>query len=352
MLSQLVLKNFTVFQQAKLDFAPALNVIVGENGTGKTHILKLAYSGIAAMFEEKRKSSLAATQPTKTLLQTRVADKLENVFRPEYLGRLARRRQGRERCDVSFVFKQRSHNLSFSFSSNSKREVNIASLPSAWINVPPSYLPTRELLSIYPNFVAFYDSHYLDFEETWRDTCVLLGRPLQRGPKEATIRALLDPLELAMDGHVELDRNGRFYLRTADGRLEMPLVAEGQRKLAMLSRLIATGALLEQGYLFWDEPEANLNPVLIRQVANSIVEIAATGVQVFIATHSLFLLRELEIQLRVRSSVAGKYFGLDKGALGGVEVHQSQSVDEIGNIAALEEELKQSDRFIEVQETA
>lgn len=41
--------------------------------------------------------------------------------------------------------------------------------------------------------------------------------------------------------------------------MEMPLVAEGLRKVAMLARLIATGTLLEQGYLFWDEPETNLN---------------------------------------------------------------------------------------------
>jgi len=87
-LNRLVLKNFTVFQQAAFDFAPALNVIVGENGTGKTHILKAAYSGIAAIFEEKRKNLLSSMPPTKTLLQTRVADKLENVFRPEYLGSL------------------------------------------------------------------------------------------------------------------------------------------------------------------------------------------------------------------------------------------------------------------------
>lgn len=39
--------------------------------------------------------------------------------------------------------------------------------------------------------------------------------------------------------------------------MEMPLVAEGLRKVAMLARLIATGTLLEQGYLFWDEPETS-----------------------------------------------------------------------------------------------
>ncbi|MFO1416253.1 MAG: hypothetical protein U1F28_03715 [Acinetobacter sp.] len=40
----------------------------------------------------------------------------------------------------------------------------------------------------------------------------------------------------------------------------MPLIAEGLRKLAMLARLISTGTLLEQDYLFWDEPETNLSP--------------------------------------------------------------------------------------------
>ena len=32
--------------------------------------------------------------------------------------------------------------------------------------------------------------------------------------------------------------------------MEIPLVAEGLRKLAMLARLIITGSLLDKGYLF------------------------------------------------------------------------------------------------------
>lgn len=43
MIKQLTLQNFTVFKDADLHFSQGLNVIVGENGTGKTHLLKLAY---------------------------------------------------------------------------------------------------------------------------------------------------------------------------------------------------------------------------------------------------------------------------------------------------------------------
>jgi len=347
MLKRMTLKNLTVFSQTDLKFGRNLNVIIGENGAGKTHLLKIIYSVLAVSAEEGRKPN--ATSPTKSVLQTRIADKLVNNFRPESLGRLAKRKQGRERCDIRLVFEQSDWDITFSFASNSKSEVSISKLPNAWLDVSPAYLPTRELLTIFPNFVSVYEGHYLEFEETWRDTCLLLGALIQRGPKEKRIRELLEPLEIAMGGAIELDRNGRFYLRNDSGRMEMPLVAEGLRKLGMLARLIATGALLDKGYLFWDEPEANLNPVLIKQVAKSILDLSDSGIQVFIATHSLFLLRELEILLSdpVRKNVKARFFGLHK-TLDGVSIDQGPTVDHIGDIAALDEELKQSDRFLAV----
>ncbi len=345
MLKQLKIQNFTVIPEADLKFGKQLNVIVGENGAGKTHLLKLAYSGLATSWQEGRKPN--SPTPTKAVLQTRLADKLVNVFRPESLGRLARRRQGRERCDVQLTFNDPELNIDFGFATNSKSEVSIEHLPSKWVDGAPTYLPTRELLTIFPNFVSVYQGHYLEFEETWFDTCVLLGDLLSRGPTEMRIRKLLVPLEEAMQGGIVLDRNGRFYLRTVGGRMEMPLVAEGLRKLGMLARLIATGALLDQGYLFWDEPEANLNPRLTKQIARTVVDLSASGIQIFIATHSLFLLRELEILLAEpsRQKLSVRYFGL-QSTEDGVSVLQGRSLDDIGNITALEESLQQSDRYL------
>lgn len=345
MLRSLAVKNFTMFQEARLRFSPKLNVIVGENGAGKTHLLKLAYSVVSSLTEEKRRPSQGL--PNKGFLQQRIAEKIVNVFRPDALGRLARRRQGRERCDVSVEFRQSKMGvLSFSFATNSKTEVTVDDVPNAWLDASPVYLPTRELLSIFPNFVSVYESHLLEFEETWRDTCLLLGLPPKRGKTDATIRELTAPLEEAMRGTIELDRTGRFYLRTATGLIEIPLVAEGLRKFAMLARLIYSGALINDGYLFWDEPEANLNPRLIRQIAASIVGISRAGVQVFVATHSLFLLREIEIILTETPDGDVRYFGLSADDDDAVSVLQGESVADIGDIAALDEELAQSDRFL------
>lgn len=346
MLKKLKITNFTVFPEATLTFGRNLNVVVGENGAGKTHILKLVYSILATSWEEGRG---AAAGPTKTGLQRALADKLVNVFRPEALGRLARRRQGRERCDVEASFSNKALNIAFGFATQSKSEVSLETTPSAWSDTAAVFLPTRELMTIYPNFVSIYEGRYLEFEETWRDTCVLLGEPLQKGPREARVKELLSPLEEAMGGSIELDRNGRFYLRTSSGRMEMPLVAEGLRKLGMLARLVATGALLDKGYLIWDEPEANLNPRLIKRIARTMLELSMHGAQVIIATHSLFLLRELEILLSESAFKQAdvRFFGLQTIPDGGVSVEQGQSFDDIGDIASLDEELEQSDRFME-----
>jgi ABC-type transport system involved in cytochrome c biogenesis ATPase subunit len=340
-IKSVLLKDFTVFRKATFEFGRSLNVIVGGNGVGKTHILKLTYAALAASWEEGRRGL-----SSNSAFEARLGEKLVGVFRPEALGRMVRRKQGRGKSEVKLAGADRKHDIAFNFSTLSKSEVTCPTPTKAWIEDAPAYLPTRELLTIYPNFVSVYEGHYLEFEETWRDTCLLLGAPLRRGPREARIKELLGPLEEAMDGKIELDTNGRFYLNSDTGRMEMPLVAEGLRKLGMLARLIATGALLDKGYLFWDEPEANLNPRLIKRLAPVILDLAASGVQVFIATHSLFLLREIELASRHRNTKADTQFiGLHAGE-DGVEVMQGPTIDDIGDIASLDEELAQSDRYL------
>lgn len=346
MLKRLELDNFTLFPKARLDFAPGLNVIVGENGTGKSHLLKVAYSVIANAYEQANEPSVA--DPTKTLLQKGIADKLIKVFRPESLGRLASRRQGAQTCRVSVAFEQNVLDTAFSFSTRSQTEVKIDRLPSAWQEKAPVFMPTRELLSQYHWLLPLYENRHVDIEEHHIDLCKLLGAPAVKGSREKTVAELVAPLEEAMGGKVVLDKNGRFYLRIpGQGNLEMPLVAEGLRKLAMLARLITTGSLLDKGYLFWDEPEANLNPKLIKLVALAAVTLSQQGIQVVIATHSYFLLKELDLLTR-QQAVAQRYFALVRGE-GLVErIEVADHLSGLEHLVSLDEELAQYDREMEL----
>ena len=80
MLTKVIFENFTVFKSLKMDFSPGINIFIGENGTGKTHIMKTLYSACSLVNEAE----------TKTLEQ-----KVQAVFLPLSIGRLVHRSQGR-----------------------------------------------------------------------------------------------------------------------------------------------------------------------------------------------------------------------------------------------------------------
>lgn len=347
MIKSLSVKNFTLFTEASLAFGRHLNVFVGENGSGKSHLLKLAYTLLAVGAQGYRDSG--EETPSKAYLRGAFARKLVKVFRPDELGRLTQRlAAGRRRCEVQLSTEDGGFDTELGFSTKDSTLVDLVKVPSEWIDKSPVFLPTREVLSIYPGFVSLYETTELPFEETWRDVCVLLGAPIAAGARLKKVSELLAPLEAALGGKIVLEPSGRFYLNRGGTNTEMHLVAEGLRKLAMVARLIATGSLLDNGWLFWDEPEANLNAKLISEIARVIAQLSASGIQVFVATHSLFLLRELYL-LQAEQKLDTRCFGLHLQDDGTVAIEAGANIDEIGPITALDEELHQSDRYLDLE---
>ena len=131
------------------------------------------------------------------------------------------------------------------------------------------------------------------------------------------------------------------------GRLEIPLVAEGIRKIAMLAYLLINGALRDMSTLFWDEPEINLHPRLMENLAKSLVALAAEGFQVIMATHSLFLLREIQIQLHNKGKVKARFFSLSEED-GDVRVSAGDTVEDMDPISMLDADLEQTDRYMQL----
>lgn len=372
-LKHLKIKDFAAFPEADLTFAKGLNVFVGENGTGKTLLMRLPYAVMRLLADLSRSGEL----PTKSVLQRRIAEKVVAVARPESLGGLVRRRNGGQRCEVSLGLTRpavgpdkcgQEERMAFHFSRRSGAVV-LNAVPPRWSHqrgsvrwyplpgepprVPrelrPIYLPPRELLTIHPGFVELYDGFETEFDETLRDTCQLLGEPNRRRVGDMEVVRLL---EEAMGGRLERDpKRNRFYLRGGgSGRMEAPLMAEGVRKLGMLAQLAATGALEGGGCLFWDEPEAHLHSALIRCVARVVIDLCGQGVQIFVATHSLFLLREFELLgAESHRKAEQRYFAFAKEA-DGVAVRQAEEWEDVDPLTLLDEELTQSDRYLAMGE--
>ena len=43
-LKKIEIKNVTVFENVNMEFNEGINIFIGENGMGKTHIMKLLYA--------------------------------------------------------------------------------------------------------------------------------------------------------------------------------------------------------------------------------------------------------------------------------------------------------------------
>lgn len=348
MIRRIEVENFTMFTRAVVKPSAGLNVVVGDNGSGKSHLLKLAYS-VSRVVSDASK----ATQPwTKDVWQRALAEKLVAVFRPETLGRLVTRQRGRNTCHVKIDLRGQEAPIAFRFSSNSTVEVRLEGPTPSGHEQEVIFIPAQEMLSTLRGFISAYENRELDFDETYYDLAkALSARPL-RGRPPATIANLYDRLEDLIRGSVRQEKDGRFRFVASDpgrGAFEMPLVAEGTRKIATLAYLLRVGAITDSAALFWDEPEANLNPKALRNLAELVLDLSRTPTQVLIATHSLFLLREFDLAAR-RGEVkpAPLFVALAVGDGGASTVSTAGSADEIEPIPSLEADIEQTDRYLDV----
>lgn len=281
------LEQFTAFDALDLHPSPGVNVLVGANGTGKTHIMKVAY---------------AACDATKD--HVHFAEKLARVFMPAEgsIGRLVKRRRGG--ASAVAEVQRGSSSIRASFSNLMKAPMSAAISQKKWkdVQLKSVYIPVKEMLANAPGFRSLYAERNVHFEEIYRDVLDWAYFPPQLGVPDAPRRKLQEKLRKVLEDRVRT-KNEEFYLKSQQGHLEFSLLAEGLRKLGLLWLLIQNGILLQGSVLFWDEPETNLNPRLFGPLMGILLELQRMGVQIFIATHDYVILKQLDLQATDRDEI-------------------------------------------------
>ena len=169
-LTKIAAENFTVFEDIKIPFCEGLNVLVGENGVGKTHIMKLAYAACQAS-----KHDVSFSQKTTML------------FRPDQsgIGRLVNRgKSGSNKAMVSvesdtakigMTFSTKTRKWDAEINSEEKWEKQMSDLTSVFI-------PAKEILSNAWNLDAAVKKAEKDLaevtiaDEESDEVCELCGR--------------------------------------------------------------------------------------------------------------------------------------------------------------------------------
>ena len=311
MLERLRMENFTTFAGVDLSFVPGINVIVGDNATGKTHLLKVLYA-VASTTEPQEAASLRT--PVEGGAGRRLKEKLLAVFRPgkPMIRSLIRRSEGVAGAQLRLDFQSGVVTCRFGFNGVLHLELTKEIRPPN-----PVFLGSREALTLLPWFPPLYEKFDLPFDETHADLCDALLLPPLRAEADGLLRAVNPPMEAILGGRVGSGEDGFYVERPSGERLEATLLAEGHRKLAELVRLVDNGSIEPGTLLLWDEPEAGVNPNQMHTVAKSLEALARAGVQVVLTTHDLVLPQELSLLTEYPESggdppVPVRFFGLSR----------------------------------------
>ncbi|MEA3641703.1 MAG: AAA family ATPase [Lamprobacter sp.] len=296
MINNLTLEGFAIFKQP-LEWRDhgRLNLIIGENDTGKTHLLKLLYA-VSRSAEECWKK---AQGPDPVDLSAVLATKLRWVFLPQKLelGRLVSR-GGNYRLNVRVGWHDNG-SLRFEFGKDTTSKIlqlhsdGLSALKGTRAN----YLPPKEILSIFDAIVATRESQEIAaFDDTYYDLMQDFRQPTTAGRWQRNVEKAVKQLDgVTCGGEVEMDANGIWFKR-GNERYNMHQTAEGIKKIGILHRLMRNRRLTPTGgcLLFVDEPETNLHPKAVVRFAEMLFEYARAGIQVYATTHSYFLMKRLE----------------------------------------------------------
>ncbi|HIF9225624.1 TPA: AAA family ATPase [Photobacterium damselae] len=332
MITAISLENFAAFKKLDLEFSSGINIIIGENSCGKTQLLKSIY----ALSHEQE-----------------VTPKLLGLFKPnnkKLTGLYHRGGEGKAAVSITDSSDQISKIEFGSRTETAKHDSAFSGLSN------PVFVPTKEVLSLLEAIqteAVPQETLRTLFDDSIVDLCLtLLAEPseslAEAVNKDPRLGRIIPMLVNAIGGKFEINGSehvfikGRFVEKgnadvsksksaemyadftqlefkiAAKSETSVTMTAEGYRKIGLLQRLIHVGALAKgkANVLLWDEPESNINPVLMRLLVECLLELARNGQQVIIATHDYVLLKWFDLLMDESKDDHVLYHALFRGEYG------------------------------------
>jgi len=345
------ISNFIHYEKITTDLSPSINLIVGENDTGKTSLMKLLYATTKAW----ERSSLDSRKTFKQFL----SEKIFNVYNltRKGIGAIVRLNSNQD-LSVKISYETNDteifETIEYQFGNstvNSIRPEKIKDIKPVANQFNTIFLPAKELLSMW-DIIKFSDDKFpTGFDDTVYDLFKKLNLPQQIGNLPFELISANKKLEQLLNGKIILLNEGgktRFvFEKQSGGVFDMDMTAEGIKQLGILTTLIQNWEINQNTVLFLDEPDTNLNPKATRELANVLVDISKAGAQIFITSHNYFLVKQLAIAAKKNSSILINCYNITKNKkTNNMELVKYNLEQGIPTISIVEEALKMYDEEV------
>lgn len=321
MINGVQIENFGPLAQLDWQKLGKINLVIGENGCGKSFLLKALYVAVRALEDYKRGNN-------PDTLEALLVNKLWWTFQAD-LEKLHTAVNHKEKADGQLAFNFTVDNKEFTYNLKTFTEISDADetvkIVSSSVEVKKNdvgcltnnciFLPAKEVLTIFDVLLVSRErDKRFGFTDTYLDLAKALRQGIPQNNYNVTTRippineentsvgresnAFLQcrtDLEKYLGGYVKLDAlsNNWYFHPTTGSKIPISLAAEGISKLGVMDVLLGNGYLNEKSMIFIDEPEATLHPTLISKFLDIIAILADHGLQIFIASHSYFVIKKL-----------------------------------------------------------
>ena len=288
-INKVVLKNFGMIPSFSCDRFSNINLIIGENGTGKTFLLKALYSAIRSMEEYHRGDDIRSINEI-------LAEKLRWTFQVEKLGDMVTKSA---EDALSFEASIGEDQISYQFTQSASSKIITATAPNATRETNSIFIPAKEVLSLYS---VILKSREIDksfgFDDTYYDLVKAVRISPKRGRNYNSFSAARKLVQDVIDGKVEYDEtSGKWFFKNSrNQKFSIGATSEGIKKISIMDRLLSNGYIDKHSVVFIDEIESALHPSAICQFLDMINAIAKSmDMQFFISSHSYFVIKKLAL---------------------------------------------------------
>ena len=281
------LKNFTVFDDLTITPSNGINIFIGQNGTGKTHLLKAIYGACEASKENKN-----------------IAVDFMRCFKQNasFFNFLHNTNDSR-RCSDIFLDSEndleddtRMYTVSLPKENGQVIWGGYAIHTPKDITLNATYIPNKDMLTHSKGLLAMSERYReFPFDKTLTD---IISKANQWTVKEppSIAKSILPVLETIMNGEVYVE-NEEFFIKKKNGDLiSFAVEAEGIKKIGLLWQLLMTDNITENSILLWDEPEANLNPEYLPVIVDCLLNLSRHNVQIFVSTHNYIFAKYFDVR--------------------------------------------------------
>lgn len=290
MITNVRIESFGPINSIQWDDLQKINLVIGRNSSGKTMILKAIYAAMRSVEQYRRGNN---PDPFKRIL----SNKLYWTFQVNELGKLVKK--GNSELLFSCTSDQ-SETMSFQFGESTVKNIVNAECGFLPRDINSIFLPAKEILSLRDLILRSRDDlNVFGFDDPYYDLAKALSPP-RRGRNYKVFSQAREQLKKAIGGSVVYSENKKVWeFKDKDNKVyDIDVTAEGIKKLGILDALLGNHYLSKGSIVFIDEPECALHPELVSSFMDIILSLTNVGIQVFMATHSYFVIKKMYLLAR------------------------------------------------------